>query len=81
MRRDGVWNTPRFEAHIRSYTTLGNNLRDGDPAADTLNDWGGPYESETLFAMCDGSVRSVPFGCNPNLLIVVNDGNVISGLD
>jgi hypothetical protein len=39
------------------------------------NRWGGPHPGGCLFALADGSVRTVPFGIDPLPAMLPNDAN------
>jgi len=53
--------------------------RDNDMAPD-LGSWGGPFQQGALFALCDGSVRMIPYNFGMlNAMLTPNGGEVIQG--
>jgi hypothetical protein len=44
------------------------------PTVSYQDKWGGPYPSGGLFTMCDGSVRTIPYGTNLRPFLTPNGG-------
>ena len=46
------------------------------PNVSYAGNWGGPYSSGCLFALCDGSVRAIAFGTDVTPWLTPNGGEI-----
>jgi prepilin-type N-terminal cleavage/methylation domain-containing protein len=73
------WDEPIFSGGSGGTDRSGTGVLRDQPGVAYPGNWGAPYAGGCLFSMCDGSVRTIPFGPDPTIfgyLLTPRDGQV-----